>query len=206
MAKGPVIPDMVQALISAEWLNNPQMTAKEIQRKVNISLRKSDPSLSNSWPGVSAVLKIRAQIYKGKKKKIYGPSDKPFSLLSSEVREIPPEILPDLMSVNAGTFNNTGSPLTTREARWFSRLYYFSEDKHIIANWASIYAGIEAAMEVLGKTELNSDLLDFILCSELGPERKVAQEIVINMLETGNPEAKRNLVALKTLMKISKDY
>ena len=158
MAKGPIIRNSVRELIVGVHQEHPTWRAKEIQRKVNDTLRERNPRISRDWPGVSAVQKVLAPIHAKERKLPPDPKDRPWSVLDIVQYPIPPDTLPFILRQwNIRLLR--GKPLTIRHVLWTARLYYvLKESKYYALGYGDrailfdeIYTMRERAINLIGE-------------------------------------------------------
>lgn len=149
MAKGPVLPDEVKALITRVYLERPYLRAKEVRHEVNDRLRERNPSISPDWPGLSIVQKVIAPL----RKLPPDPEESPWSLYTLSKYVIPADALPVVLEAYGLTIKwKLEEPLTIREAKWVARLYRVLTDAEELVVAAKECASNERIGEVTGKS------------------------------------------------------
>ena len=158
MAKGPPVTDEVKAIIASVYHKHRKWKAPVVQNEVSCILRKDNPKLPPSWPSLSSVQKILAEVRKVKD----NPQDKPWSTATLDSYSIPPEAVPSVLKVWKFQIEK-GDTFTIREAKWASRLSRLLEDIEKLSYKASQYARTELMFELIGhpfdSTELDRSLM-----------------------------------------------
>lgn len=181
MARGPLLSNSDEFLITAFYDRHKTWTAKEIQITVSPVLRKTRPGLPPNWPGKSAVQRVLARVRKKVKVKAKepDPQDRPWSIATLKDHPIPWDGLPCVMDVNKTRLLNKLTPLNIREATWAGRLSaLIPEDPMWLDKMAEKYALGEYIADLMG-IPFDSLYLDKALAGlELTKEEEVMFEIV----------------------------
>jgi len=148
MAKGPLITDSVRRIIVKVYFKHPDWRAKEIQRKVNDTLREHNPRINRDWPGLSTVQKVLAAIHKNEKGMPPDPEDSPWHVTSLIKYDLHPEALPTVLEVWLFRLEKKYRPLTIREAKWVARLYRVVSDIRLLDISATQYALDEKVFKI----------------------------------------------------------
>ncbi len=139
MAKGAKIKDEVRRLIAGVYLEHSEWRAKEIQKEVNIRLRRQNPRVQSNWPGLSAIQKELVKL-RGKLAQAPDPRDAQWSVGCLAQYDVPPEALPVVLSIYEERLRTEEYSFTIREALWIGRLYKVIDDPIFLERFASAYA------------------------------------------------------------------
>lgn len=157
-ARGPKIPDKVKRLIVDIYLQNPDLTAKEVMNELHTELQKKGIQLRPDWPGLSAVQKELTDFRNRLKGFEASPQDQPWRVEVEPPFHMPPEALPRVLEVMILYSKETRRPFTTRQARWVIQLHRVIKDTKELASTSEVYAYNEILTELTG---IEFDPMDF---------------------------------------------
>lgn len=163
MAKNPIITEGVEALIAQFHSRHPSWKAKDVQTKVSQVLHNRNPKLPPSWPGLSAVQKVLANVRKKQKELSNDPQEKPWNMATLDDYPISPEAIPAVLEVWKSRIEQKQG-FTIREAKWAARLSALPRLKDIkkLSSRASQYARLELIYQLIDRP-FNSTMIDGLL-------------------------------------------
>ena len=185
MAKGPIITNAVEVLITSVYQKHPKWKAPEVRNEVRSILRNKNSKIPSSWPSISTVQKALAKVRKKMKEMPEDPLHKPWNMGTIDQYPIPPDTIPFVLKVwklqeeKVYKFRQMKPPfdlaLSIREAKWVSRLcHVIPDDIEKLSRTAAIYANWEELTERAGQS-FNSTELDYDLVK---PERPLPEELI----------------------------
>jgi len=189
MAKGPLVTEAVEIMIGNVHRNHPKWKASEVRNEVRILLGEKNPGLPPSFPSLSTVQRVLAELRKRYREAPKDPLHEPWSMGTLDQYPLAPNTIPFVLKVwklleekayQLRYFRPPFDlPLSIREAKWVSRLcHVIPDDIERLSLTSTIYAEGEELSERLGHPIFDTTELDYDL---MKPNRPLPSELIAIM-------------------------